>query len=130
MRRGGEPLLDPRLLTETPGYASGAALGTVYFIGFSGIWLVFALFFQTGLGWTPLQSGLAVTPFALGSAASAVFGGRLVDRYGRRLTVIGLTRRAARVAATAVVLRWRPDRPWVWAVAPALLLGGHRRRPR
>ena len=70
------PLLDIRLLTGTPGYASGAPLGTVYFIGFSGIWLVFALFFQTGLGYTPLQSGLAVTPFALGSAASAVFGGR------------------------------------------------------
>ena len=88
-RRGAAagPAADHR----TPGYATGAALGTVYFIGFSGIWLVFALFFQTGLGWTPLQSGLAVTPFALGSAVSAVFGGRLVDRYGRRLTVIGLT---------------------------------------
>ena len=56
VRRGGDPLLDPRLLTQTPGYATGAALGTVYFVGFSGIWLVFALFFQTGLGWTPLVS--------------------------------------------------------------------------
>ena len=71
VRRDGEPLLDLRLITQTPGYATGAALGTVYFVGFSGIWLVFALFFQTGLGWTPLQSGLAVTPFALGSTVSA-----------------------------------------------------------
>ena len=124
VRRGGEPLLDPRLITQTPGYATGAALGTVYFIGFSGIWLVFALFFQTGLGWTPLQSGLAVTPFALGSAVSAVFGGRLVDRYGRRLTVIGLTGVLVGIGAAAVVLRFAPAGSVGWAVAPALLLGG------
>ena len=79
-----QPLLDVRLLTGTPGYASGAGLGTVYFVGFSGIWLVFALYLQSGLGFTPLQSGLSVTPFALGSAASAVVGGRLVTRLGRR----------------------------------------------
>ena len=88
--RGRPPLLDVRLLTGTPGYASGALLGTVYFIGFSGIWLVFALYLQSGLGFTPLQSGLSVTAFALGAAASAVVGGRLVTRWGRRLTVIGL----------------------------------------
>jgi len=124
VRRGGEPLLDPRLITQTPGYATGAALGTVYFIGFSGIWLVFALFFQTGLGWTPLQSGLAVTPFALGSAVSAVFGGSLVDRYGRRLTVIGLTGVLVGIGTAGVVLRFAPAGSVGWAVAPALLLGG------
>jgi EmrB/QacA subfamily drug resistance transporter len=122
--RGDEPLLDPRLVTQTPGYAAGAALGTVYFIGFSGVWLVFALFFQTGLGWTPLQSGLAVTPFALGSATSAVFGGQLVDRFGRRLTVIGLIGVLLGIAAAAVVLRLVPTEWVFWAVAPALLLGG------
>jgi EmrB/QacA subfamily drug resistance transporter len=122
--RGSDPLLDPRLVTQTTGYASGAALGTVYFIGFSGIWLVFALFFQTGLGWTPLRSGLAVTPFALGSAVSAVFGGQLVDRFGRRLTVIGLIGVLLGIAAAAVVLRLAPAEWVFWAVAPALLLGG------
>ena len=122
--RGGDPLLDPRLVTQTRGYATGAALGTVYFVGFSGVWLVFALFFQTGLGWTPLQSGLAVTPFALGSATSAVFGGRLIERFGRRLTVIGLTGVLLGIGAAALLLRTVPT-PWVaWVVAPALLLGG------
>jgi len=124
VRSGGVPLLDPRLLTQTPGYATGAALGTVYFVGFSGIWLVFALFFQTGLGWTPLQSGLAVTPFALGSAVSAVSGGQLVDRFGRRLTVVGLTGVLLGIGAAAVVLRLVPTEWVAWAVAPALLLGG------
>lgn len=76
----------------------------LYFIGFSGIWLVFALYFQSGLGYSPLQSGLAVTPFALGSAASAAVAGRLVERFGRRLTVVGLTCVVLGLAAAAIVL--------------------------
>jgi MFS family permease len=84
------PLLDVRLVARAPGFATGVALQTVYFCGFSGLWLVLALFFQDGLGYSPLQSGLAVTPFAIGSAGTAVVAGRLVGRWGRRLTVTGL----------------------------------------
>ncbi|RBY83053.1 MFS transporter [Geodermatophilus sp. TF02-6] len=124
VRRGGEPVFDPRLVTETRGYAIGAALATVYFVGFSGVWLVFALFFQTGLGYSPLQSGLAVTPFALGSATAAVVAGRLVERYGRALTVFGLAAVMAGLGATAVVLLLVPAGTAGWAVAPALLVGG------
>ncbi|MFC4949585.1 MFS transporter [Pseudonocardia sp. GCM10023141] len=122
--RERQPLLDIRLLTEIPGYASGAGLGSVYFIGFSGIWLVFALFFQAGLGYTPLQSGLAVTPFALGSAVSAVVGGRLVERWGRALTVAGLGLVVAGLAATAVVLWLASPGVAGWAVSAPLLLAG------
>jgi MFS family permease len=88
--RGRSPLLDVRLVQTAPGFATGIALQTVYFAGFSGLWLVLALFFQDGLGYTPLQSGFAVTPFAVGSAVSAVLAGRLVGRLGRRLTLGGL----------------------------------------
>jgi MFS family permease len=122
--RGDEPLLDLRLLTETPGYASGAALGTVYFVGFSGIWLVFATYFQTGLGYTPLQSGLVVTSFALGAAASAAVGGRLVARLGRQLTVLGLALVAVGLAATALVLLLAPTSWTGPAVVVTLLVAG------
>ena len=79
VRRGRQPLIDPQL-AHTSGYVAGSAIGLVYFIGFTGIWLVLALFFQDGLGYSPLRSGLAVTPFALGVAASAALAGRLVPR--------------------------------------------------
>jgi EmrB/QacA subfamily drug resistance transporter len=103
MRRGRPPLLDIRLFTRTAGYAGGAAIGTMYFCGFTGIWLVFALFFQQGLGYTPLESGLAVTPFALGSAVSAAIAGRLVPRWGRGLTVTGLSLVAGGLSVVAVL---------------------------
>jgi EmrB/QacA subfamily drug resistance transporter len=88
--RGRNPMLDVRLVRTAPGFATGIGLQTIYFSGFSGLWLVLALFFQDGLGFSALESGLAVTPFALGSAVSAVLAGRLVTRWGRRLTVGGL----------------------------------------
>jgi EmrB/QacA subfamily drug resistance transporter len=124
LRREKEPLLDLRLITQTPGYAPGALLGLVYFTGFSGVWIVFAQFYQGGLGYTPLQSGLSVTSFAVGSAVSAVVAGRLVERYGRRLTVFGLSAVATGIAAAALVLLLAPPSVAGFAVAPALLLGG------
>ncbi|MFI1168170.1 MFS transporter [Streptomyces sp. NPDC020801] len=122
--RDGRPLLDPRLLTSIRGYAPGAALGALYFVGFSGVWLVFALFFQNGLGFEPLRSGLAVTPFAIGSAGAAVVAGRLVERLGRLLTVCGLVTVMAGLGATALILRSAPSDVVAWLAAPALFVGG------
>jgi EmrB/QacA subfamily drug resistance transporter len=123
-RRGGDPLLDLRLLTSTSGYATGAALGAVYFLGFSGIWLVFALFLQSGLGYSPLHSGLSVTAFALGSAVSAAVGGRLVESLGRRLTVIGLAAVLTGLVVTIGVVLLVPSGALTWAMAPPLLVAG------
>ncbi|MFH8413205.1 MFS transporter [Streptomyces collinus] len=122
--RGTQPLLDPRLFTTVRGYAVGAGVGTLYFIGFSGVWLVFALFYQHGLGFSPLESGLAVTPFALGSAFAAAVSGRLVDRLGRLLTVGGLTGVILGLGGAALLLRFAPLDIAPWIAAPVLFLGG------
>ncbi len=124
VRRHRPPLLDTRLLSGTPGYPAGAVLGLVYFVGFSGIWLVFAVYFQRGLGYSPLQSGLAVTTFALGASVSAAVAGRLVSRYGRRLTVVGLIGSVLGLAATAVVLDTAPAASAGWMVALPMLVAG------
>jgi EmrB/QacA subfamily drug resistance transporter len=122
--RGREPVFDVRLLTQTRGYAAGVAVGTVYFIGFSGIWLVFALYFQTGLGWTALHSGLSVMPFAIGAAGSAALAGRLVSTYGRLLTVIGLSVVTVGLVTTAVLVATVSPDVLTWAVIPALFVAG------
>jgi MFS family permease len=124
LARGDQPLLDLRLFTRTRGYAVGAGVGTLYFVGFSGVWLVFALFFQHGLGYSPLGSGLAVTPFAVGSAGAAVIAGRLVERLGRLLTVCGLIGVIAGMSATALLLRFAPESTATWLAAPALFVAG------
>ncbi|HEY0620219.1 MAG TPA: MFS transporter [Kribbella sp.] len=122
--RGRQPLLDPRLV-RTPGYATGSLIGMVYFVGFTGIWLVLALYFQDGLGYSPLRSGLAVTPFALGVAASAAVAGRFVTRLGRKLTCWGLSLTAAGLITTALLLRdVAAGNGTEWVIAGPLLIGG------
>jgi EmrB/QacA subfamily drug resistance transporter len=121
--RGRAPLLDPQL-ARTAGFPTGSAIALVYFTGFTGIWVVLALFFQDGLGYSPLRSGLAVTPFALGSAVSAVFAGRAVPRFGRWLNVAGLVAAAVGMIVTALVLRSIGGDAAAWAAAAPLLVAG------
>jgi EmrB/QacA subfamily drug resistance transporter len=76
-------------LFARPSYAFGSALAGCYFAGFTAIFFVVTLFLQTGEHESALMAGLTLTPFALGSAASAAIGGRIVHRFGRRLVVAG-----------------------------------------
>jgi len=122
--RGGAPVLDTAMLRTVAGYRSGVLLGSLYFCGFGGLWLVFSLFFQNGLGYSPLETGLVSTPFALGSAVTSVLAGRLVGRLGRWLTVIGLVMMLSGLAAlTVAVLASSRDAIGVAALAPLLWAG-------
>ncbi len=118
----GHPLVNFALL-RTRSYALGVTLGLVYFAGFTSIFFVLTLYFQQGLRYSPLLAGLALTPFALGSAVSSALGGRVVSRYGSSLVVAGLVLVAAGLLATDVILRLSPEQVG-WAIAGPLLVAG------
>jgi EmrB/QacA subfamily drug resistance transporter len=124
VRTGGAPVLDVGLLRRTPGYAGGLAIQTLYFTGFTGIFLVLSVFLQEGLGLSPLAAGLLVTPFALGSAATAPLAGRLVSGIGRRVTLVSLTVMMTGVLATALLVPGRDPDGLGWVLVPTLLLAG------
>ncbi|ANY08704.1 MFS transporter [Pseudonocardia sp. HH130630-07] len=121
----GHPLIDGALL-RTRSYATGVVLGMTYFAGFTSIFFVLTLYLQNGLGYTPLQTGLALTPFALGSAVTSALGGRLVERFGRPMVVIGLAVVLAGLVATDVALSLAAGDPVAtgWALAGTLLVAG------
>ncbi|CAM03134.1 EmrB/QacA subfamily drug resistance transporter [Saccharopolyspora erythraea NRRL 2338] len=101
--RGYAPLVDLRLL-RIGSYSFGTMLGLLYFGGFTSIFFVLAVYFQRGLGYSPLEAGLAMTPFAVGSAVSSAVSGRIVYRMGRTLVIIGLVGALAGLLATDVLL--------------------------
>ncbi|SCL35528.1 drug resistance transporter, EmrB/QacA subfamily [Micromonospora nigra] len=122
--RRHEPLFDLRLF-RLRSYALGSLIALVYFGGFTAIFFVFTLYLQNGLGYSALVAGLAITPFALGSAATSAIGGRIVDRFGRRLVAVGLATVVAGLAAVVGVLTLVPDGvPVPWVTAAPLLVAG------
>ena len=124
VRRGGAPLLDVTLLRRVPGYANGIAVGTLYFSGFTGVFLVLSVFLQDGMGYSPLAAGLMITPFALGSAVAAPIAGHLVARLHRKITVIALVVMMTGVLAVAVVVPLADGDALTFFLVPALLLAG------
>ncbi|MGG5259404.1 MFS transporter [Phycicoccus avicenniae] len=122
---GRSPLLDLSLLRTTPGYASGILVGSLYFTGFTGVFLVLSVYLQDGLGLTPLRAGLLLTPFAVGSAVAAPLAGRIVSRVGRPLTVIALSVMMAGLLALALLAPAASDggRAWLLLAVPLLVAG-------
>ncbi|CAN5456026.1 MFS transporter [soil metagenome] len=124
VRRGRPPLLDVGLLRRVAGYGNGIAVGTLYFTGFTGIFLVISIYLQDGLELSPLSAGLLLMPFALGSAVTAPLAGRLVSVIHRRITVLALGVMMTGVLLTAVLVPGRStDHLWLWAAPPLLLAG-------
>jgi EmrB/QacA subfamily drug resistance transporter len=121
--RGRPPLLDVSLLRGLPGYANGLLVGTLYFTGFTGIFLVLSVHLQEGEGFSPLQAALLMTPFAVGAASTSPLAGRLVGRIGRKVTVVALSVMITGTALAAWLVTSPSDTLW-WTLAPAMFLAG------
>jgi EmrB/QacA subfamily drug resistance transporter len=87
---GGSPLLDLRLF-RIPTFTTGVAFALVFFCSNTGIPLLLSLFVQQGLGFSALESGLTITPFAVGFVVGSQLAGRLVTRIGRPLVLGGVS---------------------------------------
>ncbi|AEN13242.1 MULTISPECIES: MFS transporter [unclassified Streptomyces] len=122
-RRGVQPVLDLGLF-RFRSFWLGCLMILLYFAGFTSIFFISTLYLQSGLHYSALEAGLAITPFALGAGGSASIGGRLVHRYGRPLIVVGLTMVAAGLGLTAMAVHLVPGRGAGLAMAAPLLLAG------
>src|SRR5581483_1365360 len=122
-RRGRITLVDPELF-RSRGYTSGVLLMQVYFASAIGLMFTLTLFLQLGQGYSPVRSGLALAPWALGTAIGAGFGatvlaprfGRAVLQAGTVVTAVGLVLLVSLVAHTGAT--------HYWALVPGTLLGG------
>lgn len=91
-RRALAELLPATLLAERE-FVVGIALVTLFFSGIPGLFLILAVFFQSGFGFTPFESGLAALPLPVGVMLAFAITGR-----------IGPKRPVSRVALGALLL--------------------------
>ncbi|MEU4648107.1 MFS transporter [Nocardia fluminea] len=81
-------------------FAIGLGTWLLFWIAMGGFFLVWTLFMQGGLGWSPLRAGLTSALFAVGAGVGAGLSvGVLAVRYGRRVLIAG-----ALVNATGLAL--------------------------
>lgn len=107
-RRGSFALLQPALYRD-PSYVLGLLAMFFYFGGFTSIFLVITLYLQQGLGWTALAAGLASVPFALVSGATSGISGRLVNRFGRMVPLVGSSIVVIGILAMGAFAQWLPE---------------------
>ncbi|MET8652421.1 MFS transporter [Nocardia aurea] len=88
-RTVGSPLVDLDLFRSRP-FALGLGSWLTFWIGLGGFFLVWTLFMQAGLGWSPMRAGLTSVFFAVGAGIGAgVSVGALAPRFGRRVLIAG-----------------------------------------
>ncbi|MFY1677293.1 MFS transporter [Streptomyces sp. WMMC905] len=122
--RDGSPLIELSLF-RVNSFAAGIAVQAVFGIVMGIFFLVWTLYLQTGLGWTPLRAGLTGVPFSLAvSVAAAVSVQRLVPRFGRKVLQAG----ALAMAAGVLLYLWAADRYGLditeWQMMPGLVVMG------
>jgi EmrB/QacA subfamily drug resistance transporter len=83
----------PQLLTahllRNGNFLLGAGVATLFFSGIPGLFLVIAIFLQSGFGMTPLESGLTTVPFSVGVLVISALSGKLGNNYLRRRLALG-----------------------------------------
>ncbi|MFI9201558.1 MFS transporter [Streptomyces sp. NPDC053048] len=82
--RRPEPLMDLRLFRR-PAFSSAALGAVAVFTALNVVLLLNTLYLQHTRGWTPLATGLATLPLAVGATVCAPLSGQLVGRLGPRL---------------------------------------------
>ncbi|HTW99311.1 MAG TPA: MFS transporter, partial [Acidimicrobiales bacterium] len=87
-RRGGAPLIEPRLFSA-PGFAAGLTAQLVFWCGQASFFLVLSLYLQQGRGLSPLDSGLVFTILAAAYLAASLRAPALTERHGRRVLAVG-----------------------------------------
>ncbi|HMF83449.1 MAG TPA: MFS transporter [Acidimicrobiia bacterium] len=95
------PMLDVRFFRNPRFSAASATITLAYFALFASTFLL-TQYFQFVLGYSPLESGLMLTPVALGLMVGSPSAPRFVHRFGtKRVVVFGLLVVAAAMACYA-----------------------------
>ncbi|MGF6876213.1 MFS transporter [Paraburkholderia sp. MM5477-R1] len=88
-RAGGHPLVDLQLFRNRA-FALGLVLAFLFYCN-SAFFLTYGIFLQTGLHWTPLASGIAIMPFALGFVIGPLTSPAVVKRIGAHVLTLGFS---------------------------------------
>ena len=103
-RAGRDPLVEPSVFRHRP-YRAGIVFSIVFTGSLGGIVMIFNVFLQNGLGFTPWHSAVTTAPWAAGAFIGSAVGGIAMAKLGRRVLLAGLVVEAAGLAGIFLVMR-------------------------
>ncbi|MFG3437923.1 MFS transporter [Nonomuraea sp. NPDC047897] len=119
---GAQPILDPALL-RVRAFAGGLAVSLLFFGAIGSFFLLLSLYLQLGAGYTALDTGLVILPYAIGSLVTSGIGVQFAHRFGRVLLAGGALTLAVSQVVLLLVLGDGTE-PAYWSLAAPLFLGG------
>ena len=103
-RAGRDPLVEPSVFRHRS-YRAGLVFSVVFTGSLGGIVMIFNVFLQNGLGFTPWHSAVTTAPWAAGAFIGSAAGGIAMAKLGRRVLHAGLAVEAAGLLGIYLVLR-------------------------
>jgi EmrB/QacA subfamily drug resistance transporter len=122
-RAGKVTLITPSLFTKKA-FTGGLLTGMAMFGALMGMSIVFTLFVQLGLGFSPLRAGLAGIAQAVGMVIGFVAAQPLNARFGRTLMHAGEVLSALGFAGFVLTLHLAGDSIGIGDMSPSLLVIG------
>ncbi|HSS67247.1 MAG TPA: MFS transporter [Nocardioidaceae bacterium] len=123
-RRSSDPIIEPTLF-DNRGFTAGLAVITSFFVAMMGLMLVFNLYTQAGLHYSPLKAGLAFMPWSFGIAVgAAAAGGYFGPKYGRHVLHVGIAVVIVGMGAFWWTINAHGLAATVWDFAPATFVAG------
>jgi EmrB/QacA subfamily drug resistance transporter len=119
-RRSGSPLIEMSVFTHRA-YAMGIVFSIVFVASLGGIVMIFNVFLQNGLGFTPWHSAITTAPWAAGAFVGSAVGGMTMAKLGRRVLHAGLVVEAAGLAGIYLVLHQSVG---TLELIPPMIVGG------
>lgn len=101
-QKGGDPLVDLNLF-RNPVFSIGLILAFCFYCD-SVFFLTYGIYLQNGLHWSPLEAGVAIFPFGIGSIIGPLLSPGLVRRIGNHILTVGFALLTAGFAISGVAL--------------------------
>jgi EmrB/QacA subfamily drug resistance transporter len=117
------PLLRTKLL-RVPAFSAGLVVQGAFSAGIQGFFLIFAIWIQIGMGFSPLAAGLTALAFSVGSFALAGAAIPLAQRYGRLVLALGGVLMALGTVAVLLGAPHVGHGSDPWPIVPGLVIAG------
>jgi EmrB/QacA subfamily drug resistance transporter len=117
------PVLRTRLL-RIPAFSVGLVVQLAFSAGLQGFFLIFAIWIQAGMGFSPLGAGLTALAFSVGSFVLAPMSVPLAERYGRLVLAAGGALMGLGVLGVALGAGEVGAGSDPWPVVPGLVVAG------